>query len=124
MDIGIYSARNQVAHQRILASTLQLASVISIPEPDLDVLTRIKAQDQDVHSLYQREAVAGVLEAVVAYLGIVPDQEPTEDTSEAEPTEIPSDTTEDVQPIEQGELTPDGALTEPAPPRRRKGGAA
>lgn len=124
MDIGIHSARNQAAHQRILASTLQLASVISIPETDLDVLTRIKAQDQDVHSLYQREAVAGVLEAVVAHLGIVPEPEPDGDTPEAELTESSSDTADDVTTIEQGELTPEGALTEPAPPRRRKGGAA
>lgn len=72
MDINTYAARNQVAHERILAASLLLAGAVTIPESDLDILTRIKAQDQDVHSLYQREAVAGVLESVAGHLGLYP----------------------------------------------------
>lgn len=120
MDITIYAARNQVAHERLLAATLKLAAVIGISENDLDILTRIKAQDNDVHSLYQREAVTNVLEGVVKHLGLDQADESTETTEEAA-VEAEAEAVE-------GEVVDEPAPTPAAAAKsgksKRKGGAA
>jgi hypothetical protein len=126
MDINIYSARNQIAHERIQAATLLLAGVVTVPEESLDVLKRIKAQDQDVHSLYQREAIAGVLEAVAGHLGLYPLVEETLALADASPADASTESTEspaDESAEDEDQATAD-ASTEPASKRRRKGDKA
>jgi hypothetical protein len=76
------------------------------------VLKRIKAQDQDVHSLYQREAVAVVLEAVAGHLGLYPLVEETPAEKSVDPDQPPA--TE----VEQAEEKP-GEESTAAKPRRK-----
>lgn len=65
MDIAIHGARTQAAHERILAAAAVLAERFAVADPAA-ALRDARHADPAIATLFQREATADLLEALVA----------------------------------------------------------
>ena len=70
MNVNVFNARNANALAITRACTAALSLVMTLPENAVQIVNTITPGDQDVHSLYHREACATLLSEVCAHLGV------------------------------------------------------